>query len=67
MELPYHVKHKLSGDMCQKNHETNKPAEFGAWDIFKNSECRKATLAMLVIWMSATLSKPILRLLFQYI
>ena len=31
--------------------------DLGAIDIFKSTECRKATLAMFIIWMSVSLSK----------
>ena len=48
--------------MNQKTKEINAPTnlsntELGALEIFKHSECRKATIAMFIIWMSVNLSK----------
>ena len=47
----------VKADTSKDKNDGDIQEELGGIDIFKNSECRKATLAMFIIWMSVSLSK----------
>ena len=62
VKIPSNVRVKINGELGKADKRTDKnkvefQEELGGIDIFKNSECRKATLAMFIIWMSVSLSK----------